>query len=175
MTVYSGLRGLVTLFFISAFLIACGQTSQNKQDGETPVIHTDKIQFDTSKTAVISFTLGENYPFDSSYKPAALTRDEIQIIDSLLIKCVADYNNSLPERFKHNRINLTEKSYKKQLVAVTNKDGDKEVWVNCFCDTLNKNWRKEILLVQDGGRCYFNFKINLTQNKCYHLIVNGES
>jgi hypothetical protein len=68
-----------------------------------------------------------------------------------------------------------EKSYKKQLVAVTNKDGDKEVWVNCFCDTLNKNWRKEILLVQDGGRCYFNFKINLTQNKCYHLIVNGES
>jgi hypothetical protein len=30
---------------------------------------------------------------------------------------------------------LKQYNYRKQLIAVTNKKGEKEVWVNCFCDT----------------------------------------
>jgi hypothetical protein len=59
---------------------------------------------------------------------------------------------------------------------VTNKKGEKEVWVNCFCDTWNSNrWKTEILFVEDGGNCYFNFRINLATKKYHDLGVNGEA
>jgi hypothetical protein len=32
------------------------------------------------------------------------------------------------------------KKYKRQYIAVTNSKGEKEVWVNCFCNTWRKNW-----------------------------------
>ena len=31
------------------------------------------------------------------------------------------------------------------------------------------------MIVDDGGNCYFNFKINLTTKKFYDLRVNGEA
>jgi hypothetical protein len=30
---------------------------------------------------------------------------------------------------------------------VTISKGEKEVWVNCFCNTWRKNWQKEFILV----------------------------
>jgi len=67
------------------------------------------------------------------------------------------------------------KKYKRQYIAVINSKGEKEVWVNCFCDTWKKNWRKELIFVLDGGNCYFNLKINLTKGEYYDLMVNGDA
>ncbi len=132
-------------------------------------------QFDTSKVAIIPFCKTGNYPFDNNYKQAILTRADINEIDRLLIKCVTDYNNSLEQDYKQFSIDLTKNDYKKQLVAVTNSKGEKEVWVNCFCRTWDTRWKTEIMHVDDGGNCYFNFKINLTTKKYYDLGVNGEA
>lgn len=86
-----------------------------------------------------------------------------------------DYNNSLDKDHKQWSIDLIKFNYRKQLIAVTNKTGEKEVWVNCFCNTWdNDRWKTEMMLVADGGNCYFNFKINLTTKKYYDLGVNGE-
>ena len=153
---------------------SCGQ-SQNKKTRQ--IINTkitSSIQFDTSKTAIVPFDQKGNYPFDNSYKPTTLTQNDISRVDSLLIACVTDYNNSLDKDHKEWSIDL-KNNYLKQLIVVTNKKGEKEVWVNCFCNTWNKNWQKEILLVHDGGNCYFNFKINLVTKNFYDLVVNGEA
>jgi hypothetical protein len=55
------------------------------------------------------------------------------------------------------------------------KDGQKHVWVNCFCDGVEHfpNWKKQVITVYDGGGCYFNVLINLSEKKYSRLYVNG--
>jgi hypothetical protein len=157
-------------------IVSCGQP-QNKKDGQIiKTKSTNTIQFDTSRTAVIPFDQKGNYPFDNSYKPSQLTQQDINNVDSMLIACVTDYNNSLDKEHKQWSIDLKKYNYRKQLIAVTNKKGEKEVWVNCFCNTWGSDkWKTEIMHVNDGGNCYFNFKINLATKKFYELGVNGEA
>jgi len=135
---------------------------------------TNKVKIDTSKTAIIPFDSKSIYPFDNTFKESTITQDEIQTIENLLIDCVNDYNNKLDKDHKQWTIDLTKYNYRKQLIVVKNKKGEKEVWVNCFCDTWgSETWKTEIMTVLDGGKCYFNFKINLTTKKFYDLGVNG--
>jgi hypothetical protein len=162
---------LAIAFCLITVFTSCGQ-SQNKKTDQT----SKSVQVDTSKTAIIPFDKKDNYPFNNSFNSTTLTQDDINTIDSLFIVCVTDYNKLLDKNHKEWRIDLEKYNYYKQIIAVINKKGDKEVWVNCFCYTWNNdNWKKEILLVHDGGNCYFNFKLNLATKICYDLTVNGEA
>ena len=139
-----------------------------------PITQSKGLTFDTSKTAIIEFNKKSKWPFDSTFKAAALTQNELSLVDSLLLACVTNYNNSLDKDHKQWSIDLKKRNYRKQLIVVTNKNGQKEVWVNCFCYTWGSDkWKTEILGVDDGGNCYFNFKINLTTIKYFDLGVNG--
>ncbi len=152
-------------------LTACNTDSKKEQaDSEQ-----NGLKYDTSKTAIIIWDKNSDSPFDSlRYSTATLTHDEIEQVDSLLVLCVTDYNSSLSNGHDEFKIDLKGHDYKKQLIVVTNLKGEKEVWLNCFCDNFGaKSWRTEILIVKDGGPCYFNFKINLTTKKFYDLGVNG--
>ncbi len=175
MTVRSVIYSLTIVTFFLSSIVGCGQVTKPKSIDKTQSQQNNNLKFDTSATTIIQFDKQVNYPFGNTYKQSTLTQTDINNIDSLLIKCVTDYNNSLQQPYKQLSIDLTKKNYRKQLVVVTNNKGEKEVWVNCFCDTWDKNWKKEILLVQDGGNCYFNFKINLTTKKYYDLMVNGDA
>ena len=70
-------------------------------------------------------------------------------------------------------LDLNKRIYKKQLVAVINSKGEKEVWVNCFCDSPIYDWHTKIYWVDDGASCYFNFKINLNTKKHFEFVVNS--
>ncbi len=132
------------------------------------------IQIDTSKIALLAFDKRDNYPFDSTFSPVNLTQDDISTIDSLLVVCVTDYNNHIGSAYKGLDIDIKKYNYRKQLIAATNKNGEKEVWVNCFCYTWNnENWKTTLVSVDDGGKCYFNFKINLVAKRYYNFKVNG--
>jgi len=173
MTHRSYINTLTITFCLTIGLSSCGQ-SQNKMVDQK--LKSKNIEIDTSKTAIIPFDKKGNYPFDNSFNPTTLAQEDIKSIDSLLIACVTDYNNSLDKAHKEWSIDIKKYNYQKQIIAVTNKKGDKEVWVNCFCQTWdNNNWKTEILLVHDGGNCYFNFKLNLVTKKFYDLGVNGEA
>jgi len=164
---------LTIAFCLTNAFTSCGQTQNKKAEQITKSKSTNNIQLDTSKTAIILFDKKGNYPFDSSFKPATLTQEDIVNIDSLIIACVNDYNDSLDKDHKQWSIDLKKRNYKKQLMVVANKKGEKEVWVNCFCSTWDDRWKTELMIVDDGGNCYFNFKINLATKKFYDLGVNG--
>ena len=120
------------------------------------------------------FLLPGPEPFTITCFEAKLTENDINNIDSLLIACVTDYNNSLDKDIKGWSIDFKKYTYRKQLIVVTNKKGEKEVWVNCFCDTWNSNkWKTDILVVEDGGNCYFHFKINLKTKKYFDFVINS--
>jgi hypothetical protein len=120
-------------------------------------------------------------------KQGSLTINDHAIIENVLIKCLKEFNDKQqilfqeksrknPElHFEKKYYVIDLKNYRRQYIVVTNTKGEKEVWVNCFCNISNKTWRTRILIVMDGGNCYFNLKINLTKQSFYDLMVNGEA
>jgi hypothetical protein len=133
------------------------------------------LKYDTAKIAIITWGHATHI-FDSlKYKPATLTQDDLTSIDSLIIVCITSHNDelNLPEQYKDYEIDLKATDYKRQLVAVTNSMGEKEVWINCLCRIRDSSWKTQIHSIKDGGPCYFNLKVNLTTRSCYDLYVNG--
>lgn len=160
----------VIVFSFGFSISSCSQPNSKKAEQRSlkPLI------IDTSKLAVIPFDQVGNWPFDNHYKPANLSSQEIIEVDSLLKTCLSNYNNGLVEDLKENySIDFQKYKYKFQYVAAINNKGEKEVWVNGFCNTWDKTWKKEILHVNDGGNCYFNLKVNLNTKECFEVAVNG--
>ncbi len=94
--------------------------------------------------------------------------DELQLIQTLLEKCIHQYNADAKEK-----INLSD--YKRQYIISFNSQQEKEVWINCFCQVTSDDWKKNVVVVKDGGQCYFRLKINLVTKTCYDMSVNGKA
>ena len=112
----------------------------------------------------------------------SLSTAELGVVKALLTKCIKDYNDQMKDGFKkrgekkrHARMyqimNLS--NYKVQIVPYINEKGEKEVWINGFCDNFSANWRTEIVQVFDGGNCYFRVRLNISNNSCMTVGTNG--
>jgi hypothetical protein len=125
---------------------------------------------DSSKYVILNLYKIPNSIFDKNCKPTTLSEEEVNKIEKLIDRAVIKNNK---DSNKYYQIKNPE-NYYKQLVAIINSKGEKEVWVNCFCSVENISyWRKSIVAVLDGGFCYFNLKINLSKNKAYDFMVNN--
>jgi hypothetical protein len=49
------------------------------------------------------------------------------------------------------------------------------VWINCFCNYEELDWKKSMVFVKYGGKCYFNLRVNLSRGTYYDLMVNGSA
>ena len=120
--------------------------------------------------------------------PAILVDTDFVTIDHLLSICIDKYNQEqtaeykkMTKKFPDNGSELKNfvidlKRYYRQYIVVQNSKGEKEVWVNCFCNIQNVDyWKKQVVFVQDGGNCFFNVRINLTKKTFSDFIVNGEA
>jgi hypothetical protein len=136
------------------------------------------LNIDTSRYAILKFKENENLRiFDKTDKPAELTFDEIEKIEKLIEKRISDLNDEF-RAINHTKYYYIKnpRKYYKQFIAFFNSNGEKEVWVNCFCsinDDEKSIFKKEIIMVLDGGSCYFQLKVNLTKNTTYDLTVNS--
>jgi hypothetical protein len=173
----------MTYVFALLLLSSCGQITNKKQG------MTDKVRpptNDTSNYAILQFDKTNNWIFKNSV-PTTLTESEIQRIDALLKQSIDSYNSkqqSLLDSIskinsnhyiKVENIIIDISKYKSQYFPVMNQKNEKEVWVNCFCNDLDLNWKKEIVVGVDGGICFFNVIINLSTGKFYRLLVNGDA
>lgn len=135
-----------------------------------------KYEGKAQKTADLNFVVLNmrdaefNIWFKNSY-PANLSEDEISGVKNILKNAVDEYNGK-PTRGE--RIgNLDE--YKFQFVGLLNPKGEKEVWVNALCRDFGQDWRTNVIMVNDGGSCYFNFYVNLTKQIFDRFDVNGSA
>ncbi|MBD1364041.1 hypothetical protein IDJ77_09495 [Mucilaginibacter sp. ZT4R22] len=130
---------------------------------------TDTASIDTSSYAVLPFNPNrDSFIFSEHFKPANISADDIKKIEKIISVTVAEHNK------QSKSIISKPGKYYKQIIAVTNANGQKEVWVNCFCTPYEKrHWRKGVVLVLDGGPCFFNIKINLSTTTVMSLAVNG--
>jgi hypothetical protein len=53
--------------------------------------------------------------------------------------------------------------------------GKRYVYVNAFCDTTRDSWRERVVLVKDGGSCYFQAIFDVGAGTYTDVRVNGEA
>jgi|SRR5271169_1037639 len=143
---------LISIPFI-LFICSCGSSNLSTD-------HQD-LQYDTSRIVILTDSSGR------SGIPLKLVQDDFSVIEKLLKQCIKDYNSG-------NNLPLQDlKNYKCQYVPILNGENQREVWVNCFCQTMDINWKSKIVQIMDGGTCFFNVRINLAKGSYFNLYVNG--
>jgi len=171
------------MYWIKAYaifiLMLCGcdlmekSTSTESAEGNDPVMTGD-----TSMISIIEYDTSRHERFIAG-KPARLTIEDLNEVDELIQNCLESYHTQMLssiESLEDTAVWLIQLGeYKRQYLPVLNHKGEKVVWVNCFCNSWNIDWKREILEVLDGGKCYFNLKVNLDQDICYEMMVNGEA
>ncbi len=163
--------------------------------GEKPVmnteieagINTEQSDLNTSESGYtfLTYTTEWWWIFENA-KPSELNVVELDKVNLLIQKAIKKNNlerknfvevvNSHLERkgIEKTGFELDLKRYRRQYVTVINELGEKEIWINFFCkQNENFDWRKEPIVVADGGSCYFNLKVNLTKEEYYNLRING--
>jgi hypothetical protein len=181
------MKKIVLFLFLSIVFICCQRTQTSTTINET--IKTDSIfvELDTSVVAIIPYDtimFSGWWSLKNNVKNTELTQSDLLEIEYIFIKCITEYNIQQKQEFDElqmknpdwnydiNHFVIDLKDYKRQYVAIENSEDEKEVWINFMCVEF-ENWQKDIIVVKDGGNCFFQLKINLTQKKHYDFYVNG--
>ncbi len=153
----------ILTIIVSNFLGAC--STKDRQGTE--------LTYDSSRIAILSQDRTFVNIFDSrQYQPSTITQKELNKIDSITLVCVTEYNNSLDSGHEDFKIKLGTKTIT-QIVIAQNQNGQKEVWINCMCDGEKDLEEIYSLKFLTGDHVILNFRINLTTEKYFDLIVNG--
>ena len=174
--------------FILICLIIISSCKEQAERNRTDQIETEIIAENSSEIeyTILEYNPSPNGRFKNA-KPTNLTKSEIEKIEPILEKAIAENNERQKEYVKnHNEKNpkyqMTEngfeldlnKTYYRQYFPVLNEKGEKEIWINFIC-SLKDNWKTDLIIVMDGGNCYFNIKINLTNKTYSELSINGQA
>ena len=122
---------------------------------------------------IIQFEKSGWVPFENAI-PSDLSYTELIEIENIIGERVVihteSFNRKNPEDINRKRDYI----FFRQYVPVTLENGDKVVWVNFACEIFEKEkWKNEVLIVMDGGPCFFQLKVNLTNGTYYEYYVNG--
>ncbi len=162
---------MLKLFILSltciVFNLACGQNKPQKKFVTSDTSQKVRVTIDTSRITVLNLKtdwwLSKKLNTTKSF---SLTNADIKTIDEIFRDCIS--KNNIDTSYFH---------YKRQYVPFIDKTGKKKIWINCFCSDLNDefpNWKKSIVIVDDGGSCFFNIMINLVDNSFSNFEVNGD-
>lgn len=134
------------------------------------VINPTIKTIDTSKVAILPFEKNTKTYFENCTE-SKLSLSEILYAENELVKKVNKYNKSEERKptihFGTDYIDL--ENYHRQYLVYINKNGQKEVYISCFCEEPAENWREYLVDVDDGGNCFLQLKINLTKKKSDNL------
>lgn len=157
---------ILSLFFP---IIIYGQISSSKLRGTN--VEYSKVHYST-------------YKFLDNGSPAELLERDFVLIDMLIQEAIYKFNNDVDSYYVNKIISARQKndniinhkySYRYYLPA-RNNNGEKIVWVICSCrkpSLGDVDWRNAFVRTSDGGSCYYQIKINLTNKSYYDFFVNS--
>ena len=145
----------------------------NKQEVTTDKIATILLNSDRDKW------LEKKY----GYKQWNPTEKDLKIIQNVLDDAIK--NNEFD--FLKKPIRQSINKYYRQYIPYVNINGERIIEINAFCEILklppnpkSKNqewtemdWKKQYVMVDDGGNCYWRIQINIDTKEYYNLMING--
>ncbi|HMQ78075.1 MAG TPA: hypothetical protein PKE39_05900 [Ignavibacteria bacterium] len=167
---------LISLFLFS-FVCSTGDNktvvTDPKKDNKPGNTDTKQTNFDLKPNqTIIPAAEKMEWAFGRNYKQYSPSMEDIQTAEEVLKACFTKEASGTANPFFGRKY----EDYNMQFVGGELEGGDKIIWVNCFCmaeSEILKKWKTEIVMVADGGNCFFNVKINLKNKEYYGLMVNG--
>ena len=167
---------LISLFLFS-FVCSTGDNktvvTDPKKDNTPENTDNKQTNFDLKPNqTIIPAAEKMEWAFGRNYKQYNPTMDDIQTAEEVLKACFTKEASGTENPFFGRKY----EDYTMQFVGGELEGGDKIIWVNCFCmaeSVILKKWKTDIIMVADGGNCFFNVKINLKNKEYYGLMVNG--
>ena len=176
----------IYLIAILIGFLSCKEHTQPHTNSIQNVEYKNSIGIDTSTVVILPLDSTNNWLIKNK-TPATLSNKKLLEIDRLLNDCISKYNKAQEKKFRQFVAGQPEQifqikdwvidlsNYQRQYIATLNDKGETEVWVNCFCRSNDQDWKKDLVIVADGGNCYFSLTINLTTKACFDLLVNGRA
>jgi hypothetical protein len=163
---------LINLVWI---IIGCNQDSQKETNSDFFVDSIHTVISDTSQLKWITKDLV------SFWTPNTV---DLRLTESILKKAIKENLNEYWSLLD----TLTVKKYYRQYVFYIDSQNDSIVHINAFCEVLERpvdsagtwiirpyDWKNYLIIMRDGGDCYWSIKINLTKNTYFNFMVNGEA
>ncbi|MEJ4087647.1 hypothetical protein [Galbibacter orientalis] len=172
------------IFIILISISSCNETKKTTEIESTENTQTE-FKLVESDFVILPFNNDWHWIF-KDVQPTKLTQSELIEIESILKIAVKENNERQKVNLKkHNEeypknkwsetgFELKLNGKKRQYVPVINQNGEKEIWINFFCNNWESDsWKTDLMIVHDGGNCYFNLKVNLTNKAYSELMING--
>jgi len=156
------MKNLVLLSSLILILLCCKTSNEqiSKQKNHT--------KFNLSKADFVILKYDRNwYWIFKEAKVASLNQNELDEIESIILLAQKERNKHEKQRLEEANKELpndqrTKTGYeielagkKRQYISVLNPKGEKEVWINFFCNDFDSDyWKKFPIEVSDGGNCY---------------------
>jgi hypothetical protein len=128
-------------------------------------------QVDTNIYVILPYDSAAMMAMNWRYKnarPDHLTRLEVDSLETIIDSAYRAFTRD-STAYLHDLLPLSK--YYRQYVAVVTSKGERQVWVNFVCG--GSSWRYRPVIVDDGGNCFVQLFINLTQRRAYDLIPAG--
>ncbi|HVX51460.1 MAG TPA: hypothetical protein VHB48_14955 [Chitinophagaceae bacterium] len=159
-------RATFTLFALFTTYVCTGQPGN--------------LHIDTNNTVVLPFASVKTF-MDKGFKTSVLNDRDLATVDSLVLKVVHD--NHIGEDLRAVNAGATpamslkqiKNIYNRQVICYADSHGDKIVWVLYFCSSEQpiNSLKNGLVMVDDGGDCFFNFKVNIKKRTAFDVMVNG--
>ena len=160
------MKTLLTILLTAFSVIAFAQTENSDLDNFV-VLNKDSLEY-------VPWVVED-------FRSVVLTSSEINLVDSLFQDFKTKSNNGDTTIQAMGEIGLMD--YKRQYLPALNDNDEKIVWINCLCVNGSNlphfssnnpdRWDEEVIIVKDGGNCYFSVFLNLTTQRFEKLMVNG--
>lgn len=111
------------------------------------------------------------------------TGSDLNLVEKILDKAIEDKEFD----FLKCPIKKNFENYYRQYVPYINKNGERIIEINAFCEIFKippnpengitewteMDWKNEYVMVSDGGNCYWQITINIDTKEFNNLMVNG--
>lgn len=166
------MKSFAILLFLMILCLSCG-TRQDKLQVTRDDNPKQQQNYELKPyQAIVSVRENMNWAFGRNYKPWTPEPNDIELAEKLLKECFDKEKSGTVNPFFGKSLD----EYNRQFIGAVIEGGNRVILVNCFCRSeekiLNK-WRDELVLVADGGNCFFHLKVNIDTGRYYGLMVNG--
>lgn len=177
-TIYYFILGIASIMVSSAFIIANQIRADDSCYKITKVAGSDNVYLETKRFSGTIFSANTKFSDHDSDKRFTPTIPEIFKAEVLFKNCLTTGKKDDDGIFVDKKMIDKPSAYYRQYVGFLNKKGQKVIFFNCFKKKIQLhgfNWKKDELMVMDGGNAFFNVMINLTTQACSRFIVNGDA